>query len=158
MSDPDLLVIVVDGSTELSTEDLAIITRAPRSKHVLAINKCDLAMAPGVPNQLAEALSVKLSALTGEGLEELTAAILTPFGAVDSEAVGLLVTDSRHYDLLRRAQASLERSAELYSRSASEVIVLVGLHNALRFLGEITGETTTDDILSKIFSTFCIGK
>jgi tRNA modification GTPase len=96
--------------------------------------------------------------LTGEGLEELTAAILTPFGAVDSEAVGLLVTDSRHYDLLRRAQASLERSAELYSRSASEEIVLVGLHNALRFLGEITGETTTDDILSKIFSTFCIGK
>jgi len=41
---------------------------------------------------------------------------------------------------------------------ASEELVLVGLHNALRFLGEITGETTTEDILSEIFSTFCIGK
>jgi tRNA modification GTPase len=158
MADSDLLVVVIDGSKELSKEDLAIVTQAARAKHVVAINKCDLTVKAGVENQLGQSFRVQLSALTGEGLEELTAAILAPFGVVDSEAVGLLITDSRHYDLLRRTQASLEKSVELFSESASEELVLVGLHSALQFLGEITGETTTDDILAEIFGTFCIGK
>jgi tRNA modification GTPase len=101
---------------------------------------------------------VHVSALTGTGLSDLSAAILEPFGTVDSESVGLLVTDSRHYDLLVRAVASLEESASLMKGNASEELVLVGLHNALSYLGEITGETTTDEILGRIFSTFCIGK
>jgi len=158
MADSDLLVVVVDGSSSLSSEDLLIISQAARAKYVVAINKCDLAINPRVENQLDQSVSLKLSALTGQGLEELSAAILEPFGVVDSEAVGLLITDSRHYDLLCRAQASLEKSFELFGRSASEEIVLVGLHSALKFLGEITGETTTEDILAEIFGTFCIGK
>ena len=125
----------------------------------MAINKCDLVRNHGFEDRLGTSTNVvHLSALTGEGLDDLIAGILAPFGDVDSEAVGLLITDSRHYDLLRRTQASLENSVELFSRSASEEIVLVGLHSALQFLGEITGETTTDDILAEIFSTFCIGK
>jgi tRNA modification GTPase len=47
---------------------------------------------------------------------------------------------------------------ELLDAGASEELVLIGLHNGLRFLGEITGETTSEDILSQIFATFCIGK
>jgi tRNA modification GTPase len=47
---------------------------------------------------------------------------------------------------------------ELIEQSASEEIVLIGLHNAMRYLGQITGETTTEDMLTRIFSTFCIGK
>jgi tRNA modification GTPase len=101
---------------------------------------------------------VHLSALTAEGLENLTTAILEPFGTVDSEGVGLLVTDSRHYDLLRRTESALAESLASLKDGASEELVLVGLHNALKFLGEITGETTTEHILSEIFSTFCIGK
>jgi tRNA modification GTPase len=101
---------------------------------------------------------VHLSALTAEGLEHLTTAILAPFDTVDSEGVGLLVTDSRHYDLLRRTESSLEESLVGLREGSSEELVLVGLHNALKFLGEITGETTTEDILSEIFRTFCIGK
>ena len=159
MADSDLLVVVIDGSTKLAVEDLAIVTQAMRGRHVIAINKCDLVIEPGLADQLGDSLQgVHLSALTGEGLEELAAAILGPFGSVDSETVGLLITDSRHHDLLRRAQWSLESSVELFGSAASEELVLVGLHSALQFLGEITGETTTDDILAEIFSTFCIGK
>ncbi len=101
---------------------------------------------------------VHVSALTGAGLQDLAAAILEPFGNVDSESVGLLVTDSRHYDLLVRANTSLDESVGLLRKGASEELVLVGLHNSLRYLGEITGETTTEEILGRIFSTFCIGK
>lgn len=159
MVDSDLVVVVIDGSSTLLAEDFTIIAHAIRSRHVVAINKCDLVRRPGFEDRLDPSSKVvHLSALTGEGLDELIAAILAPFGDVDSEAVGLLITDSRHYDLLCRTQASLTNSVELFSRSASEEIVLVGLHSALQFLGEITGETTTDDILAEIFSTFCIGK
>jgi len=159
-ADSDLLLVVVDGSKELTTEDLGILEEAAKAKHVVAINKSDLPNSVRSEESLSEFSSVvvHVSAVTGEGLDELTAAILEPFGTVDSETAGLLITDSRHYDLLRRAQSSLESSRELLDSGASEELVLVGLHNALRFLGEITGETTPDDILGEIFSTFCIGK
>jgi tRNA modification GTPase len=125
--------------------------------HVVVVNKSDLPQVR-LDEELSQHKVVHISALTGQGLDDLSTAILEPFGRVDSEAAGLLITDSRHYDLLRRAQSSLEESKELLDRSASEELVLVGLHNALKFLGEITGETTAEDILTQIFSTFCIGK
>jgi tRNA modification GTPase len=159
MADADLLVVVVDGSGELLSEDLEVLSQASEAKHIVAINKSDLPRAAGLEKRLLDQASVvHVSALTGAGLDDLTAAILGPFGRVDSEGVGLLVTDSRHYDLLRRTQSALYESVEVLSQRASEELVLVGLHNALRFLGEITGETTTEEILSEIFRTFCIGK
>jgi len=159
MADADLLVVVIDGASELLDEDLAVVSQASSSKHLIAVNKCDLPQVADIGAKLGgPSRVVHLSALTSEGLEELTAAILEPFGTVDSESAGLLVTDSRHYDLLRRTESALEDSRKLLRDSASEELVVLGLHNALRFLGEITGETTTEDILTEIFSTFCIGK
>jgi tRNA modification GTPase len=159
MADADLLVVVIDGSTELLVEDLALLSQVADTRHLVAVNKCDLPKVGRIDQQLGDPSEViHLSALTAEGLEDLTAAILEPFGMVDSEGVGLLVTDSRHYDLLRRTQSSLEESLEMLRGAASEELVLVGLHNALKFLGEITGETTPEYILSQIFRTFCIGK
>jgi tRNA modification GTPase len=157
MADADLLLVVIDGSTEILPEDLAVLSQARLVAHVVVVNKYDLPQV-GLGEELSQHKMVHISALTGEGLDHLSTAILEPFGSVDSEAAGLLITDSRHYDLLRRAQSSLEESMELLEQSASEELVLVGLHNALKFLGEITGETTAEDILTQIFSTFCIGK
>jgi tRNA modification GTPase len=143
----------------LSAEDSAVLAQAANARHVIAVNKSDLPQAPNLENELGDSsLVVHISALTAEGLEKLTTAILAPFGEIEAESVGLLVTDSRHYDLLRRAENSVEESLVSLKEGASEELVLVGLHNALKFLGEITGETTTEDILTEIFSTFCIGK
>lgn len=158
MADADLLVVVLDGSTELTPEDQAVLSQANQLTNIVVVNKSDIAQTTSLVRELNGPKVVHFSALTGEGLDQLTTAILEPFGSIDSEAVGLLITDSRHYDLLRRAQSSLEESMELLEQNASEEVVLVGLHNALKFLGEITGETTTEDILTEIFSTFCIGK
>jgi tRNA modification GTPase len=101
---------------------------------------------------------VQVSALTGSGLGELRTAILQPFNSATTDSAGLLITNARHYDLLRRAVAELGSSLQCLHEEASEELVLVGLHNALRNLGEITGETTAEDILNRIFATFCIGK
>jgi tRNA modification GTPase len=159
MADADLVILVVDGSVEFEADDDQLLAEAEKQTHVVAVNKSDLGVAPGVSERLGSLPRVvHLSALTGEGLENLSTAILAPFTATDSETVGLLITDSRHYDLLLRAVASVEESLGLISDNASEELTLVGLHNALKYLGEITGETTTDDILGQIFSTFCIGK
>jgi len=158
IADADLLLVVIDGSTPLLNEDRIVLSQAAGATHILVVNKSDLDQDQDVHSLSREAKVVHLSALNGEGLSDLTAAILEPFGAVDSGDAGLLITDSRHYDLLRRTEGSLEESIILMEQRAGEELVLVGLHNALKFLGEITGETTTEDILSEIFSTFCIGK
>ena len=70
----------------------------------------------------------------------------------------LLITNARHYDLLCSAQREIEVARTVLQDRHSEELVLAPLHNALRLLGQITGETTTEDILSEIFATFCIGK
>jgi len=88
----------------------------------------------------------------------LRAAVLEPFANGNGESQGLLITNARHHDLLQRSVDAIESSLSLLQAQASEELVLVGLHNALRSLGEITGETTADEILGRIFSTFCIGK
>lgn len=157
MADADLLVLVIDGSCSLLEEDHEILKATGTQPFVVAINKHDLPQVSGVDN-LNGAKVVHVSALTDEGIPELTAAILQPFGSMDFEGVGLLITDSRHHDLLLRAKSSLEAASRSLDQAAGEEIVLADLHNALNLLGAITGETTNDQILGEIFSTFCIGK
>jgi tRNA modification GTPase len=83
---------------------------------------------------------------------------MEPFEAGSATETGFLITNARHFDLLRRAADALRASKVLVERAASEDLILVGLYESLRYLGEITGETTPEDVLSQIFATFCIGK
>jgi tRNA modification GTPase len=157
MADADLLVLVIDGSCSLREEDQQILEAAREHPFVVAINKTDLPQVTAGKN-LNGAQVVHVSALTDEGIPQLTAAILEPFSSLDSASVGLLITDSRHHDLLIRAKNSLAAASRSMDQGAGEEIVVADLHNALRFLGAITGETTSEQILGEIFSTFCIGK
>ena len=68
------------------------------------------------------------------------------------------MTDAPHQHLLVHAKVEIEQSILQLNEKMSEEIILIGLHNALRYLVQITGETTTEDMLTRIFSTFCIGK
>lgn len=160
MADADLIVVVLDGSEALTSEDEEIFADVAESLHLIALNKCDLDSfhRNGYDQKKEHPPMIAISAKTGAGLDDLRAAILRPFASPDMHGAGLLITDARHFDLLRRAQVSLESSAVLLEQRASEELLLVGLYNALRFLGEITGETTPEDVLSQIFATFCIGK
>jgi tRNA modification GTPase len=101
---------------------------------------------------------ISISAKNGDGLNELRAAIMEPFSTRQAYENSFVITSARHYDLLKRTSDSLRSTEALFSESVSEEIVLAKLYEALRFLGEITGETTPEDVLSEIFSSFCIGK
>ncbi|HEX8177340.1 MAG TPA: tRNA uridine-5-carboxymethylaminomethyl(34) synthesis GTPase MnmE [Pyrinomonadaceae bacterium] len=157
IADADLILVVLDGSQPLTAEDKEVLAEVGHLRHLVALNKSDLESFR-VNGLLIDAPVIPVSAKTGAGLDLLRAAILKPFADGGSEYSGLLITDARHYDLLRRTQNALETSAHLLEQHVSEELVLTGLYDALRFLGQITGETTTEDVLSQIFATFCIGK
>lgn len=163
MADADLVIVLLDGSEEITTEDKVILESVREVKHLIAINKSDKIAAESIENFKFEISNFKspviaVSAKTGEGLDELQKEIVRPFASDDLSTAGFLVSDARHHDLLLRAEIEIHHSLELLNHKTSEEIVLIGLHNALRYLGQITGETTTEDMLTRIFSTFCIGK
>jgi len=158
MSDSDLVLVVLDGSTELGPSDRQLIDETQGTRRLVVMNKSDLAgfgMSAGCVEELQP---INVSARTGAGLSALRAAILASLSANGVDDSSLLITNARHYDLLCSTQREIESARDALRERYSEELVLVHLHNALKFLGQITGETTTEDILSEIFATFCIGK
>jgi len=149
MADADLTLVVVDASRPLDEQDRALIERAERQgRHLVVRNKCDLA--PHVDG---------VSALTGEGIAELRQAILgalAPAGAFEQESG--FITSLRHERLLRECGEFLEKARGAAQAGIPHEMLLLDLYAALRPLDGITGATTADDILNRIFSTFCIGK
>jgi tRNA modification GTPase len=162
-ADADLLIVVIDGSEPLHDEDRSVIDEVSDVRHIIALNKHDLptfsssTFAEKGPGPNCSAV-VFVSARSEAGLGTLRAAILSPFANGSARSEGVLITNARHHDLLVRSIEAIASSEQLLNGRASEELVLVGLHNGLRYLGEITGETTTEEILGQIFSTFCIGK
>jgi len=156
MSDADLVIVILDGSQILTSEDREILEQTNDLPRLIAINKIDISEQPKFEVPSEDFLSI--SAKTGENLARLEKAIIKPFHPQAIEQTGFLVSDARHYDLILRAKSEIESSIKLLDQKMSEEIVLIGLHNAIRYLGQITGEVSTEDMLTRIFSTFCIGK
>jgi len=156
MGDSDLVLVVLDGSAELGPSDHDLLSHTENSHRLIVRNKSDLP--EFAASCLGEPQAINVSARTGEGLATLRSAILASLSNNGIEDGSLLITNARHYDLLRSAQRELNDARAALRDRHSEELVLAPLHNALRFLGQITGETTTEDILSEIFATFCIGK
>lgn len=159
MADADLTLVVVDGSTALETEDDELIRRASeQGKHIVASNKSDLvAHASACSGGLQPTISV--SALTGEGIAELRHAIVSaiaPQGRLEQE--GGFITSLRHEQLLKESCEALAQARHAASLGIPHEMLLLDLYAALRPIDAITGATTADDILNRIFSTFCIGK
>jgi len=157
MGDSDLVLVVLDGSTDLQTPDHELIAQTESARRLVVLNKSDLPSFPA-PCCIESLEAINVSARTGEGLASLRAAILASLNSNGREDGSLLITNARHHDLLCNTQREIEVARAALRDRHSEELVLVPLHNALRFLGQITGETTTEDILSEIFATFCIGK
>ena len=163
IADSDLCLFVIDAVEKISNADREVFFEIKDIPHLILINKIDKSHASaaeirGLEEFADTATAIRVSALTGEGLDDLKSAIIGHFRPIESNTEGFLVTDARHYDLLNRAAAEIDAAIESLEAGMSEEIVLVGLHNALGYLGSITGETSTEEMLSRIFSTFCIGK
>ena len=160
----DLILLVFDGSEPFKPEDRDIVRRLEGSSRniIVVINKTDLkgrldrtTIATSFPGE--ELITV--SALTRSGMTELIKKLrdraLTGEIPETGEAV---LTRARHRDLLRRADGGLSRAETSLGEGMSPEFVVLDIREALVSLGELIGVTTTDDILERIFSDFCIGK
>ena len=154
MADSDLTLVVVDLSRPLDEQDRALIARAEaQGRRLLVGNKADLADGPPPDSAIA------VSALTGEGiprLRELILEAIAPQGAFEQETG--FITSLRHEQLLCESAVYLEKAASAVESAIPHEMLLLDLYAALRPIDAITGATTADDILNRIFSTFCIGK
>jgi len=154
MADADLTLVVLDISARLEPDDRKLIERAEeQGRHIAVGNKCDLGMPAAVPKM------IPVSALTGEGIADLRRAIIdaiAPQGRIEQD--GGFITSLRHEQLLKESREALDQARNAAVLGIPHEMLLLDLYAALRPIDAITGATTADDILNRIFSTFCIGK
>lgn len=170
----DIVVFVLDGSAELSEEDREIMAHLSGKKVIFVINKSDLGIrvtSESIESILLEQIPsvnkddgkgyrfLHLSALTGEGIEMLSEEIrrMVYNGEVTAESE-ILVTNVRHKDLLERSLRSLFDASEMLRAGEALDFAETDIRSAWSLLGEIIGETVSQDILTEVFSRFCLGK
>ncbi|HPC86040.1 MAG TPA: tRNA uridine-5-carboxymethylaminomethyl(34) synthesis GTPase MnmE [Smithellaceae bacterium] len=163
MEESDILLLLFDGSKPLTDEDFQILQRSRNhdGKILTAVNKCDLPAAwdnrlPDHPLHGRRLLS--LSAKFGDGVEDLKKALTGSVGDGDDPATGGMITRLRHKLALEKALARLRAAQTCLSTGESLEFAAFELSEAMNALDEITGKNITEDVLSRIFSSFCIGK
>ena len=159
----DLVLAVVDSSVPLTDEDLEVLRLAAENPRWIAVfSKCDLwdtkAHSVGIMGSPAPAASVTLSSVTGEGLGDLENAVAALFPAGDPKEAGSLLTDQRQEEAARQARDAVRRAKDALENGLTPDAVLNDAEEALDSLGKLTGRTAKEEIVSRIFSRFCVGK
>lgn len=156
MKEADLTLLVIDGSEELHETDRALMERCKGVQAVIVLNKNDLP--PGVSSdRFTGRLTVRISALKKSGIEELKRVMKDVSLKERRGDETALVTNVRHVRALKEAKTAVASFLHGLTELPPELLS-VDLREALEAIGEITGDTTTDEILDRIFSDFCIGK
>jgi tRNA modification GTPase len=165
LADADLVLVVLDASQATTEEDEELLGLVEGRPAIVVGNKCDLAASgqwsviSGQGTTRSPIVRAFVSALTGEGIDELRAKILQAVGGeAGTQSEAGFLTSVRHRGLVQDALAALDAATRAVTNKVPHEMLLLDLYSALRPLDAITGETTTDDILNLIFSTFCIGK
>ncbi|MCE5281629.1 MAG: tRNA uridine-5-carboxymethylaminomethyl(34) synthesis GTPase MnmE [Deltaproteobacteria bacterium] len=159
----DIVLMLLDGSAELAEDDLQIIGQVREKPLLAVINKRDLPerldvgrlkglLPPSVPPV------IRISAKYGEGLESLEEAIRSLALATPSEGDEVTISHLRHRVALEAAAEHLQLARDGMRDGIPPELTAIDLRGALEALGEITGRTTTEDILASIFANFCVGK
>lgn len=158
----DLILAVVDGSAPMTGEDREILDLARRSgkPFLVILSKLDL----GTPSPIClegtdghPVTAIQLSSRTGEGLDVLEDTVAALFPAGDAPD-GSILTNERQEDAARRALSAVERAAAALAEGFTPDAILTDAEEALDALGELTGRTAREEIVSGIFSRFCVGK
>jgi tRNA modification GTPase len=153
----DLAIIVLDASQSLNEEDRAVILRVSSKPTLFVLNKIDIAERCQRESFLDEA--IKVSALTGEGIEALEEAIAAKLLGDDSaEISGPVITHARQKNALLLAKQRIEEAEKTILSNMPSDFLAIDARGAISAIDEITGSSAGEDIVSEIFSKFCIGK
>ena len=159
----DAVLVVLDGSGPLEDDDFDLLKETADVPRLIVANKSDLPARWNRREIAVEAPVLAVSARTGDGLDQLRAAIRATLDGADSATARdtAAVTNVRHAALLERAQRAIRRAGdavEAPGEPVAEEFVLTDLQEARAALEEVTGKRTSEDLLRHIFSRFCIGK
>jgi len=156
MEDADLVIAVIDGSSEITDEDIEIIRKAENAPNgIVVMSKSDL----GKPSALPETALpvVEISSVTGDGLEQLGETVKSLFPLPEVPA-GEILTNARQADAVKRALESMNAALGAMQLGCTPDIILTEAENAMSALGELTGRTVREDVTNRIFARFCVGK
>ncbi|MDE7261479.1 MAG: tRNA uridine-5-carboxymethylaminomethyl(34) synthesis GTPase MnmE [Oscillospiraceae bacterium] len=155
----ELVLLVLDGSQPLTAEDRAAAEAAQGSPHVIVIrNKCDLPQAVDrVSLEAGFPPALPVSAKEGTGLDNLEAAVAALFPAGEVPP-GHVLTNARQAEAVSRAAGALRGAREALEGGLTPDAALTDTERALNALGELTGRTLREDLVSRIFERFCVGK
>ena len=158
----DLIIAIFDSSKELTAEDKEILDIIKNKKSIILLNKSDLNCILKENDERFTNISdnvLKISALEGNGLEELYELIAKMFSLneinLDNDVI---ITNIRHKNLISKAIENVKAARKTIEENMPVDIVAIFIKNILEDLGNITGEFVTDDIINEIFSKFCLGK
>ena len=158
----DLIIMVVDSSSELSEEDREILEKVQGKETILLLNKTDLPQVideEEVKKYVNKENIIKISALHNEGIEDVHDRIEAMVYKGDiKRSSNVIITNSRHKDALYRAMKSAEDAMRAIEDRMPLDFVEVDLKNIWDYLGYINGDTVSEDLLDNIFHNFCIGK
>ncbi len=162
LADAALVLVVLDATQPLNDQERGLLAAVGGRPAIVAINKSDLAGSDALSSDMAAAQfagvsALPTSALTGEGIAALRERILALATGGAAAEPGLL-TSLRHQQAIATTRAALADAAPAHTNGIPHEMILLDLYRALWALDSLTGQTTPDDILNLIFSTFCIGK
>ncbi len=165
LADADLVLLIHDATQAMTAGEMELAAALAEPglgrPHLVVENKTDLLEADARSDEDAGKDAggrLRTSALTGAGMEELQSAILAKLGAAGSVAESGALNNLRQQEAVRETLAALAAAAAANDSGLPHEMILMDLHAALQALDSLTGATTPDDILERIFSTFCIGK
>lgn len=156
----DMVMLILDGSNPLSEEDHTLIQQVDPAKTMVVWNKADLFERPSETNHptLATWPQVWVSAKAGHGFEALQQTLMHQAHLEERPQEDTLITNLRQESCVANTLECVRNAMQGIEQQLGEECVSVDLRASLRALGEVVGETTTDDLLNTIFSSFCIGK
>jgi tRNA modification GTPase len=157
LADADVVLVVLETGAPLRDDETALIESLESRRALIARNKSDLEFAGETVIDLPLSV-VNTSAITGQGIAELRESLLKTISNPAGETESGMLTSLRHHEAVTTALVSLRKAADASSHKIPHEMVLLDLYAALRQLDSLTGETTADDVLNLIFSSFCIGK
>jgi tRNA modification GTPase len=162
LSSADLVILVLDGGEPLAPEDHDIIEKIIHLNVIPVINKMDLAPLMSdraLQASLPHASPLRVSAKTGDGIPALKEAVYRRLvGEQAGQAGEIVITQVRHKTALEKTLGHVQQARASLDGAMSLEFIAFDLREALGSLEEIVGVTTSDDVLDRIFSTFCIGK